>query len=722
MVKTSGSPPAIGRIEIDNESYFYGLLPAFRRLSQRLKLLAEAGEANEPDLDAQPFPGLTISKSELARLLEREPGAAPVTCDEDLLKGPLFDPSENANSELIWLAREYDLSTFDLDVILIALATELDLSYEKIFGYLQDDITRKRPGVDLALNLLCPAAVDRQTGLTHFLPDSPLIKHKLLQPDAEQGRSLLGRELRLDEGIVNLLLGVKSLDSRLADYCQLIHSTVSFADVPIDNDLKRALQVLTTRPNTEALRLHFRGPESTAKRQTAEAVAEQTSSRLLIVVDIERALSVATDFDQSLRLILREARFRHAILFFEHLDVLLNEDRAVTYRHFLKALEQASSAIILSGEKPLGSSLRIYEVDFRVPDFALRKSCWEESLSRRNVVLDADALDALAGSFRLTSSEIETAVTAAVDRAHWRAAEQPVDDPLSTQPTPQDLFACARARSSHNLGRFARKIELKYEWNDLVLPADQLSQLGEICSRYRHQQVVYGNWGFGRKLSLGRGLSALFSGHPGTGKTMAAEVIANELLLDLYKIDLSQVVSKYIGETEKSLNSIFQEAQASNAILFFDEADALFGKRTEVKDSHDRYANIEVSYLLQKMEEYDGIAILATNLRKNIDEAFLRRMQFIIEFPFPDEDERRRIWEVVFPREAPIAGDVDLDQLARSIRLAGGNLKNIALAAAFYAASDGGVIRQQHIANAVRREYQKLGQSWSESDRQTGER
>ena len=328
-------------------------------------------------------------------------------------------------------------------------------------------------------------------------------------------------------------------------------------------------------------------------------------------------------------------------------------------------------------------------------------------------------LDALAGSFHLTSIEIETAVTAAIDRAHWRAAEQPVDDPLSAlsvQPTEQDLFACARARSSHNLGRFARKIELKYEWNDLVLPSDQLSQLGEICSRYRHQHVVYGNWGFGRKLSLGRGLNALFSGHPGTGKTMAAEVIANELLLDLYKIDLSQVVSKYIGETEKSLNSIFQEAQASNAILFFDEADALFGKRTEVKDSHDRYANIEVSYLLQKMEEYDGIAILATNLRKNIDEAFLRRMQFIIEFPFPDEEERRRIWEVVFPREAPIAGDVDFSQLARTIRLAGGNLKNIGLAAAFYAASDGGVIRQQHVTSAVRREYQKLGQSWSESD------
>jgi hypothetical protein len=717
MIKASGSQAAIGRIEIDKESYFYGLLPAFRRLSQRLELLAEARDASEPDLDTQGFPGLTITKSELSRLLEREPGTPAFTGDDVLFDGPLLDPSDNANSELTSLAREYELSSFDLDVILIALATEVDRSYEKVFGYLQDDITCKRPSVDLALNLLCPSTRDRQAGLTHFGPDSPLIKHKLLQPDGDHARSILARELRLDEGIINLLLGVKSLDSRLAGYCQLIDSTVSLSDVPIESDLKRALQVLITQANTEGLKLHFRGPASTAKRQTAEALAGQTSSKSLIVVDIEHALSVTSDFDQSLRLILREALFREALLYFENVDVLLNEERAIIYRQFLKALNQASTTIIVSGDKLLASSLRMYEVQFRVPDFARRRDSWKTSLSRRGVVLDAEVLDSLAGSFRLTSSEIESAVTEAIDRAHWRAAEQPAGDPpFSAQPTPQDLFACARARSSHNLGRFARKIELKYEWPDLVLPGDQLSQLGEICSRYRHQHVVYGNWGFGRKLSLGRGLSALFSGHPGTGKTMAAEVIASELLLDLYKIDLSQVVSKYIGETEKSLNSIFQEAQASNAILFFDEADALFGKRTEVKDSHDRYANIEVSYLLQKMEEYDGIAILATNLRKNIDEAFLRRMQFIIDFPFPDEEERRRIWEVVFPREAPIAGDVDFGVLARSIRLAGGNLKNIALAAAFYAASDGGVIQKEHLTNATRREYQKLGQSWSESD------
>jgi SpoVK/Ycf46/Vps4 family AAA+-type ATPase len=197
---------------------------------------------------------------------------------------------------------------------------------------------------------------------------------------------------------------------------------------------------------------------------------------------------------------------------------------------------------------------------------------------------------------------------------------------------------------------------------------------------------------------------------------MAAEVIAHVLQLDLYQIDLSQVVSKYIGETEKNLHHIFREAQTSNAILFFDEADALFGKRSETKDAHDRYANIEVGYLLQKMEEYEGIAILATNLRQHLDEAFVRRMRFIVEFPFPDEEYRRQIWEVVFPPEAPLGADVDWGLLAREIKLAGGNIRNISLAAAFYAASDGGVIGLPHLLRAARREYQKLGRTWHEAE------
>ncbi len=236
-----------------------------------------------------------------------------------------------------------------------------------------------------------------------------------------------------------------------------------------------------------------------------------------------------------------------------------------------------------------------------------------------------------------------------------------------------------------------------------------MAQLQELCDQARYRHVVYNQWGFARKLPAGTGLSALFSGPPGTGKSMAAGIIAATLGLDLYTIDLSRVVSKYIGETEKNLQAVFTAAEHSNAILFFDEADALFGKRSQVKDAHDRYANIEIGYLLQQMEEYDGIALLATNLRANMDEAFMRRLKFSIEFPFPDESSRLRIWQDLFPVQAPLRADIDFSFLARQFKLAGGNIKNIVLNASFLAAARHESIGMRHMILATHREYQKMG-------------
>ena len=280
----------------------------------------------------------------------------------------------------------------------------------------------------------------------------------------------------------------------------------------------------------------------------------------------------------------------------------------------------------------------------------------------------------------------------------------------------EDLFSAAREQSGRDLEALAQKLEPIYTWKDIVLPEDSLAQLREICQRVAHRHRVLAEWGFDRKLSLGKGVNALFAGPSGTGKTMAAEVIANELGLDLYKIDLSGVVSKYIGETEKNLDRVFRAAENSNAILFFDEADALFGKRSEVRDSHDRYANIEISYLLQKMEEYDGVAVLATNLRQHLDESFIRRLTFTIHFPFPDEASRRCIWARIWPAETPLGEDADPDLLAHRFKLSGGNIKNIALAAAFLAAEAGGPVTMAHLLLATRREYQKMGKALSESE------
>jgi SpoVK/Ycf46/Vps4 family AAA+-type ATPase len=353
---------------------------------------------------------------------------------------------------------------------------------------------------------------------------------------------------------------------------------------------------------------------------------------------------------------------------------------------------------------------------FGVPDVAARGACWRASLSAYGFEAHDADLDLLARRFRVTPGQIADAVSIATAAARWRAASKAdanaeADAPLLSMaaPTLAELLAATRAQSTQALAALAEKVTPVATWDDIVLPDDARAQLRELCQRVDVRDRVLSECGFGRKLSRGLGVSALFVGPSGTGKTMAAEVVAAELGLDLYRIDLAMLVSKYIGETEKNLDRVFTAAEQANAILFFDEADALFGKRSEVRDSHDRYANLEVSYLLQKMEEYDGLAILATNLRQNVDEAFVRRLAFTVAFPFPDAEDRLRIWRGIWPPALSIAPTVRLHALAERFALSGGNIKNVALAAAFLAAGDGGMVEPRHLAQAVRREYQKMG-------------
>ena len=306
----------------------------------------------------------------------------------------------------------------------------------------------------------------------------------------------------------------------------------------------------------------------------------------------------------------------------------------------------------------------------------------------------------------MSSGHIRDAVATAKDTAAQRGGKL----------ERRDLFAAARAHSNPRLSTLARKIEPRYGWDDIILPVDQLAQLREMISTVQARPVVLDTWGVGQKLVASRGVTALFSGPPGTGKTMAAEIISSGLGLDLYKIDLSTVVSKYIGETEKNIERIFIEAEQSNAILFFDEADALFGKRSEVKDSHDRYANIEISYLLQRMEAYDGVTILATNLRANLDEAFTRRLQFSINFPFPEVADRLRIWNTLIPADVPVDSDIDFGYLAEKFRFSGGNIRNVIVSAAYLAAADGGKVNMTHFLHGTRRELQKMGRLVRDED------
>jgi SpoVK/Ycf46/Vps4 family AAA+-type ATPase len=410
------------------------------------------------------------------------------------------------------------------------------------------------------------------------------------------------------------------------------------------------------------------GPYGAGKKTVARSICKELGIALL-AVDVAALINRDVEFEDTISRLLREAVLQNSAIYLEHFERLYSEDaKNILYKDILfDALEDFGGITFIASGEPLelGGEFRkqIFEIKLPVPDYGLCKQIWERSLNGR--FSDGD-VSALANKFKFTAGQIKDAISSAQKLAILHEREE-----ISIE----DLNNGCRIQSSQKLTALAKRIKPKYRWDDLILPKEKKEQLKEVKNYIKNKGVVYQDWGFDNKLSLGKGLNVLFSGTSGTGKTMAAEVIASELELDLYKIDLSMVVSKYIGETEKNLNRIFKEAEQSNAILFFDEADALFGKRSEVRDSHDRYANIEISYLLQKMEENEGIVILATNLSQNIDDAFLRRMHFNVEFPFPEEEYRYMIWRSLFPKEAPVAEDIDFEFLAKKFKLAGGNIK-----------------------------------------------
>jgi hypothetical protein len=453
--------------------------------------------------------------------------------------------------------------------------------------------------------------------------------------------------------------------------------------------------------------LAFYGSDELSQEAAARLLAARWEQPLLRV-DLAALAETGLEPSLALRLVFRDARLNEAVPFIKGWDVCL-EDGALR-NEILTELYAYPGAVILSGCHPwqprgLERRRRILWLEFPVPAYSQRLALWVHFIGdeKRNEGL---GISSLAGQFHLDSGQIRDAVASAHDMANqWKK-------PLERA----DLFAAARAYSNPRLAGLARKITPRYGWEDIVLPEDQIAQLCEIVATVRGRPLVLDEWGLGRKLVSSRGVTALFAGPPGTGKTMAAEVIAAELGLDLYKIDLSTVVSKYIGETEKNLERIFAEAESSNAILFFDEADALFGKRSEVRDSHDRYANIEISYLLQRMESYNGVSILATNLRANLDEAFTRRLGFSVDFPFPDEAARLRIWKTLFPTEVPCMPELDFEALARRFKLAGGNIRNIIVGAAYLSAADRQCVTMEHLLHGARRELQKMGRLIGDQD------
>jgi AAA+ superfamily predicted ATPase len=623
-------------------------------------------------------------------------------------------------SRLDHLATIFGLDRFDLDTILICLAPSLDLRYERLYGYLQDNITRKHPSVDLILNLLCEPGPERLKMLPRFAESHPLFRHEILQFEAGEREtdtpSLLGRALRLDPSIAAWLLGDYCPCTDLRPHTQLLQPQANNSENTDENErllasdvwpnLKQAVDGM--KPKTVIV-LH--GPDEEIRRATVQLLANHMSQSLL-EVNLASVKAAGQSPHHTLTLAMRDARIIQAIPHLTGWDACLAKGAPPT--ELLNMLCTHSHPVIISGKKAwraggIDRERTFLWVKCPMPRHQQRQGLWVNFLKsvtgQPSPELEID-VTGLAGQFTLTSGQIRDAVATARDMAARRG------DSIQTE----DLFTAARVHSNPRLSSLARKITPRYTWDDIVLPEDQLALLHEIVATVRGRPKVLEEWGVGEKLAASDGITMLFAGPPGTGKTMAAEVIASALRLDLYKIDLSTIVSKYIGETEKNLEQIFNEAQNSNAILFFDEADALFGKRSEVRDSHDRYANIEISYLLQRMETYDGVTILATNLRANLDEAFTRRLQFAVDFPFPEEEYRLRIWRTLFPPDAPRTPDLEFGLLARRFKIAGGNIRNIIVNAAFLAAADDGPIKMAHLIHSTRRELQKMGRLVDEAD------
>lgn len=630
------------------------------------------------------------------------------------------------------LTERFHLSDLERDALLLCLLPELDGRYRRLFGYLQDDASRTRPTVELILDVLLPEAPDLGHARDAFARGGALVDRALLAagPEAQGEDPLPARPLRIDDRVAGYLLGSElgsdRLDGRLEGIVTVSEESAGWDDLPAEPAQVERLRKLAAgwrdiggdTPRTVLLH----GPYGSGRLAAARVLARELGMPLLTASAV-RALQSSEPWERVIALTCREAVLRGAALAWTGCETLLAADappwRWDRLTEAAEAFEGTTFLISETAWEPAGRFREIpfLRLDLPVPGYRHRRRLWEKLLPP---IPDREALaETLANGFQLTAGQMEDALATARAHAVLRDGRDPRDPRLGAD----DLHEGCRRQSIRRLTTFARRIEPRtgLTFDDLVLPPTNARQLGELRGRIAHQGRVQSELGFERRLLLGKGLLALFTGSSGTGKTMAAELLARERGVDLYKVDLSAVVSKWVGETEKNLSRLFAEAEDANAILFFDEADALFGKRGEVKDARDRWANLEIDYLLQRVEEYAGVVILASNLRQNIDEAFLRRIQVLVDFPAPDAGARLRILRGLFPDGVDRPDDAGLRLLADRFQLPGGSLKNIVLDATFRALSEGAgsgrpAITLRHLALSTAREYQKLGRPITRSE------
>lgn len=629
------------------------------------------------------------------------------------------------------LQATFGLDDFERDVLLMALAPAVDGTFNAIYGRLKGLSYRAPLDVDVALAVLGDGFQDRIGRRGAFGPEGRLLRGSLLlvgRGGAETGDDFLNLGLALPSRLVGLLLGLPGEDPALRGFSHLATPSETLDRVVLPPPEKaRILRLVATHDRfVEALDrwglrdavpygrgavLLFSGPPGTGKTLTARAIANHLG-RPLLHVDAGRLADRAHGFEVNLDNLLREARLQGAVLFFDECEGLFGAAQRGTGQlsTLLAALERFEGVVVLATNAPaaLDPALDrriLYRVELEIPSPAAREAIWKVHLPDALPVADDVDLGYLGRRFEFSGGYIKNAVLLAAGAAAARRAAGEED----ARVTQADLVDGAHTQLRSRLNRYADRDVADLRLDDLVLPQDVRDQVVEVIEAVSAQQVVFREWGFGRKFNKGRGLSALFDGEPGTGKTLSAEVIAAELGLGLYRVNVGNVVSKYIGETEKNLNRVFAEARSAHAVLLFDEADSLFSKRVEVKQSNDRFANMEVNQLLQLVERFDGLVILTTNLKTSLDTALERRLSFKVNFPFPDAGIRARIWEQLVPPEAPLEDDVDFDLLGRSFDLSGGSIKNAVLRAAYRAVATGQRIGMRLLDEAAKRECQAAG-------------
>lgn len=608
-------------------------------------------------------------------------------------------PLKTSHPPLEHLVETLGLSPFERDVLILAAAQELDPQISSLCAQVSADPGAAHPTFGLALACLPDAH------WSALAPAAPLRRWRLVEVGT--GRPLIAAPLRIDERVLHYLLGDSALDERLAVMVEPLEPTAMEQLVPSHAALAR-LMLAAWSKSAETMPAVMLCGDSADCRPIAAASAAAAGFRAAVLPTYFVPHS-AIEVDAFARLWEREVALGgFGVLFIEADDVIVPGDDDAPRSHAVdRLIERLSVPAVVRERERRRVNTRptiIFEVNHPLPKEQAER--WRAAAI--GVGYEIGDTDPIVAQFDLS--------VPAIERLANEAAA------LATASGPAAYFAAiawdrSRAYLRASLDGLAERIDSRVGWEDLVLPDEQVMTLHAIAAQLRQRMTVYDRWGFAARSARGLGISALFSGPSGTGKTMAAEVLAGALDLDLYRIDLASAVSKYIGETEKNLRRVFDAAEDSGAILLFDEADALFGKRTEVRDSHDRYANIEVSYLLQQMEAYRGLAILTTNLKSALDTAFLRRLRFVVHFPFPDATQRAEIWRRTFPANAPL-GMLDYATLA-NLTISGGNIRNIGLNAAFLAADDKTPISMAHVLAAARSEYTKLDRHLSAAEVET---